>query len=89
MKFSTIPYSYNYYWLVGLVSSIELIISTVYALYLYNRIFFGYTNSYLVLTRQINLLEFYPLIILVIFIILFGLDPNLIINSLYLYAIKH
>ena len=88
-EFFTILSAYNYSWLVGLVSSLGLIISTIYALYLYNRIFFGYTNSYLVLARQVNLLEFYPLTILVIFIILFGLDPNLIINSLLFICYKN
>ena len=88
-EFFTILSAFNYSWLVGLVSSIGLIISTIYALYLYNRIFFGYSNSYLILTRQVSLLEFNPLMVLVIFIILFGLNPNMITNSLLFVCYKN
>nr|YP_010890170.1 NADH dehydrogenase subunit 4 [Halistemma rubrum]WJJ70218.1 NADH dehydrogenase subunit 4 [Halistemma rubrum] len=75
-EFFTIISAYNYSWIVGVLSSIGLILSTVYALYFYNRIFFGHLSTYLITPRQITLFEFHPLILLIIFILIFGLKPD-------------
>ena len=75
-EFFTIISAYNYSWIVGLLSSLGLILSTVYALYFYNRIFFGHLSTYLITPRQITHFELRPLILLVTFILIFGLKPN-------------
>ena len=79
-EFFTIISAYNYSWIVGLLSSLGLILATIYALYFYNRIFFGYLGNYLISPKQITLFEFHPLFILLIFIIIFGIKPNLLSN---------
>lgn len=88
-EFLTILSAYKYSWLVGVVSSLGLIISTVYALYFYNRIFFGYLNTHLKLSRQMVLFEIYPLILLIIFIIVFGIKPNWLIDFLTFICYKN
>ena len=79
-EFFTIISAYNYSWIVGVLSSLGLILATVYALYFYNRIFFGYLGNYLVSPRQITSFEFHPLFILLIFILLFGIKPDWLSN---------
>lgn len=79
-EFFTIISAYNYSWIVGVLSSLGLILATVYALYFYNRIFFGFLGNYLTSPRQITLFEFHPLFILLIFIILFGIKPDWLSN---------
>jgi len=79
-EFYSIISSYNYSWVVGCFISIGLIISTVYALYFYNRIFFGHTSGYIIGIRQMMLFEFHPLMLLVLFIIVYGIKPNWLIN---------
>ena len=79
-EFFTIISAYNYSWIVGVLSSLGLILATVYALYFYNRIFFGHLGNYLVSPRQITLFEFHPLFILLIFILLFGIKPDWLSN---------
>ena len=79
-EFFTIISAYNYSWIVGVLSSLGLILATVYALYFYNRIFFGYLGNYLVSPRQITSFEFHPLFILLVFILLFGIKPDWLSN---------
>lgn len=84
-EFFTIISAYNYSWIVGVLSSLGLILATVYALYFYNRIFFGYLGYYLISPRQITLFEFHPLFILLVFILIFGIKPDWLSN-IFLFA---
>nr|YP_010890121.1 NADH dehydrogenase subunit 4 [Agalma clausi]WJJ70157.1 NADH dehydrogenase subunit 4 [Agalma clausi] len=84
-EFFTIISAYNYSWIVGVLSSLGLILATVYALYFYNRMFFGYLGNYLISPRQITLFEFHPLFILLVFIIIFGVKPDWLSN-VFLFA---
>ena len=84
-EFFSIISAYNYSWIVGVLSSLGLILATVYALYFYNRIFFGHLGNYLISPRQMALFEFHPLLILVIFILIFGVKPDWLSN-IFLFA---
>nr|WJJ70266.1 NADH dehydrogenase subunit 4 [Nanomia sp.] len=88
-EFFTILSAYNYSWLVGVVSSLGLIISTIYALYFYNRIFFGVANNYLLVCRQITICEFNSLFVLMVFIIIFGLKPSWLTHFLLFICYKN
>ena len=84
-EFFVLMSAYNYSWILGVLSSLGLILATVYALYFYNRIFFGHLSTYLILPKQITSIEFHPLSILLVFIIIFGVKPDWLSN-IFLFA---
>jgi len=76
--------SYSNLWLI-FVLSIGIFLCTVYSMLLYNRITFGYLNSnHLTHLFDINKLEFFLLLPFVLFLILWGIYPTLLINDLLL-----
>lgn len=64
--------------------SLGIILSAAYSIWLYNRISFGAQSIYLKSIEDLNRREFFLLLPLLFLITLFGLFPNLILNSLHL-----
>ena len=81
-EFLSILASYNYSKLVGIISCIGLILSTTYALYFYNRIYFGNMSKNIKFARDLNQYEFNSFLPLLIPTIILGLFPNTILNYL-------
>lgn len=76
--------SYSNLWLV-LVLSFGIFLCTVYSIVLYNRVTFGYLNTNnLTYLFDINRLEFFLLLPFVLFLILWGIYPTLLIGDLLL-----
>ena len=59
-----------------------IFINLIYSLWIYNRMFFGLISPYIKFSRDIIKFEFQSLLPLLIFIIILGLYPNIIINSI-------
>ena len=83
-EFFSILVAFKYSWIVGLLSSLGVFISSVYALYLFNRVYFGVLSYYILNPRQISNFEFNSFIPLVFFIIILGIYPNYIFNIMLL-----
>ena len=67
------------------LSSISIILSAVYTMYLFNRIAFAgsYSEHFLVNIPDVNKREFYMLFTLIIFTIVFGVYPSPILDGLH------
>lgn len=66
--------------IAGVVTCIGALMSTVYALYFYNRIYFGSLSSHLINSREMLEFEFQAFLPLILLTIFLGLFPNLILN---------
>nr|YP_010890158.1 NADH dehydrogenase subunit 4 [Stephanomia amphytridis]WJJ70206.1 NADH dehydrogenase subunit 4 [Stephanomia amphytridis] len=75
-EFFSILAAFNYSWIVGIITCIGALISTIYALYFYNRLYFGVINSYLFNPREITYFEFCSFTPLIILTLLLGIYPN-------------
>nr|YP_010890011.1 NADH dehydrogenase subunit 4 [Stephalia dilata]WJJ69998.1 NADH dehydrogenase subunit 4 [Stephalia dilata] len=75
-EFFSILAAFNYSWVIGVISCIGALISTIYAFYFYNRLYFGTLSSYLYNSKEINYFEFCSFIPLIIITILLGIYPN-------------
>jgi len=70
--------------LLGAFASSSIVLSAAYTIYMFNRISFGgkYSKFFKVNIPDLNTREFFILLILVIFTILFGIYPSPILNVL-------
>jgi len=75
---------FNYSHLVGIISCIGAFLSTVYALYYYNRMYFGSLSNHLTLSREMLAFEFQSFIPLIVLTLILGITPNLIFKFLLL-----
>jgi proton-translocating NADH-quinone oxidoreductase chain M len=79
----------NYSFIITFLSTFSLILSLMYSLFLYNRIFFGYIKSFFIkFYCDITRLEFVYLIIFLFIIILGGIYPMLIFDNIFYYIFK-
>lgn len=72
---------------IALLATTGVIFSAAYSLFLYNRVCFGSVSPYISDSsnnRDMGRKEAYGLVSLVILVILLGIYPNLILNSLHL-----
>ena len=60
-----------------------ILFSACYSIWLYNRISYGSHSPYLAVTNDVNRREFMVLITLMIPTVLFGIFPNIILDSLH------
>nr|CUS58611.1 TPA: NADH dehydrogenase subunit 4 [Podocoryna carnea] len=81
-EFFSILAAFNYSFIAGLISCIGTLLATVYALYFYNRIYFGTFSSHLIFSREILEYEFQGFVPLLILTLVLGIFPNLIFNFL-------
>ena len=61
-----------------------IVFSACYSIYIYNRIAYGVYSPFLIPVQDINRREFSLLIVLLIPTIIFGIFPNIILDSLHL-----
>ena len=73
---------FNYSYVVGVLSCIGALLATVYALYYYNRIYFGTASSHLIFSREMLSYEFQSFMPLIILTLILGITPNLIFKFL-------
>jgi NADH-ubiquinone oxidoreductase chain 4 len=71
--------------LMGVLASSSIILSAAYTIYMYNRIGFGgsYTKFFEENFKDLSKREFYLLLTLVIFTVILGIYPSLILNGLH------
>lgn len=81
-EFLSILAALNYSYIVGALSCIGALLSVVYALYFYNRIYFGQLSSHLIYSRDINSFEFQGFLPLIGLTLLLGVLPNLALTLL-------
>jgi len=63
------------------IMSLSLFLTTIYCIWLFNRISFGYMrNKYIIIYKDLIRFEFIVLLIFTILILFFGLYPNCILN---------
>ena len=81
-EFSSLLVTTKYSFIGGVGVCIGIVLSTVYSLYIYNRIYFGSSSQSLVFIRDLSKFEFNSFIPLLILTVFFGLIPNYIISPL-------
>jgi NADH-ubiquinone oxidoreductase chain 4 len=71
--------------LLGIMASSSIIFSAAYTIYMFNRIAFGgyFSKDFTATIPDINKREFYILFILVIFTIILGIYPSIILDGLH------
>jgi NADH-ubiquinone oxidoreductase chain 4 len=67
----------------AIISRITIVLSAIYSIWLYNRIAFGNWSKYLNYTTDLNRREFILLIPLLFIRVLFGIYPNIILNTIH------
>ena len=81
-EFLSILTAFTYSKIAGILSCLGALMSTVYALYFYNRIYFGSLSPHLLNSREMLEFEFQAFLPLIILTIILGLFPNIIIEFL-------
>lgn len=81
-EFFSILTAFSYSYLVGILSCLGALLSTIYALYYYNRIYFGVLSNHLRLSREMVESEFQGFLPLVVLTVILGFIPNLLLNFL-------
>lgn len=79
----------NYSFIITFLTTFSLVLSLMYSLFLYNRIFFGYIKDYFIkYYSDVTRLEFMFLIIFLIVIIIYGIFPIFIFDNIFFYSYK-
>jgi NADH:ubiquinone oxidoreductase subunit 4 (subunit M) len=73
---------FNFY--ILFLSSLGLFLSVAYSIILYDKVMFGNAKSFVVIIKDVNILEFNSLFSIAIFSIFFGIQPTPIIDVSYL-----
>ena len=76
------------YKIVMLLASFSLLLSLIYSLFLYNRIFFGLLPNYFRYYSDCTRLEYKILILFCFFLLIFGLFPGLLLDCSYMFVNK-
>lgn len=79
-EFLSILTAFSYSKIAGVISCVGALMSTVYALYFYNRIYFGNLSNHLINSREMLEFEFQAFLPLVLLTIILGIFPNLLLN---------
>lgn len=79
-EFLSILTAFNYSKITGIITCIGALMSTVYALYFYNRIYFGSLSKHLLFSREMLEFEFQAFLPLILLTIMLGLFPNIILE---------
>jgi len=71
--------------LLGVMASSSIIFSAAYTIYMFNRIAFGgyFSKDFIATIPDINKREFYILFVLVIFTVILGIYPSIILDGLH------
>lgn len=81
-EFLSILTAFNYSKIAGILTCLGALMSTVYALYFYNRIYFGSISKHLINSREMLEFEFQAFLPLVLLTIILGLFPNILLEFL-------
>nr|ALO20661.1 NADH dehydrogenase subunit 4 [Catablema vesicarium] len=81
-EFFSILSAFNYSYVVGVLSCIGALLATVYALYFYNRIYFGVLSPHLSFSREMLNFEFQAFLPLIILTLVLGVFPNILFRFL-------
>lgn len=81
-EFLSILTAFNYSKIAGILTCLGALMSTVYALYFYNRIYFGSISKHLINSREMLEFEFQAFLPLVLLTIILGLFPNVLLEFL-------
>jgi NADH-ubiquinone oxidoreductase chain 4 len=73
---------------MGALGATGIVLSACYSIWLYNRISYGSFSPYLQPTNDINRREFFMLISLIIPTVVFGIFPNIILDSLHVGVVR-
>lgn len=79
-EFFSILTAFSYSKLAGIISCLGALMSTIYALYFYNRVYFGVLSPHLINSREMLEFEFQAFLPLVLLTIFLGLFPNLLLE---------
>ena len=79
-EFLSILTAFSYSKITGILACLGALMSTVYALYFYNRVYFGSLSNHLKFSREMLEFEFQAFLPLVLLTIFLGLFPNLILE---------
>jgi proton-translocating NADH-quinone oxidoreductase chain M len=75
--------------LVIVFSIFSLILTLIYSLFFYNKIFFGQINiKFFRFFSEINRLEFFILLLFFFIIIIFGIFPNILLKTIIIFLVK-
>ena len=69
--------------IVAILGASGIVLSACYSIYLYNRLSYGAYSPYLPIIKDLNRREYYLLISLLIPTVVFGVFPNLILDTLH------
>ena len=83
-EFLSILTAFNYSKFTGILTCIGALISTIYALYFYNRVYFGSLSKHLLFSREMLEFEFQAFLPLLLLTIILGLFPNIILEFMLL-----
>lgn len=81
-EFLSILTAFNYSKIVGVLTCLGALMSTVYALYFYNRVYFGSLSNHLKNSREMLEFEFQAFLPLVLLTLILGLFPNILLEFL-------
>lgn len=81
-EFLSILTAFNYSKITGILTCIGALMSTVYALYFYNRVYFGSLSNHLRNSREMLEFEFQAFLPLVLLTLILGFFPNIILEFL-------
>jgi len=79
-EFLSILTAFNFSKVAGVLSCLGALMSTVYALYFYNRVYFGSLSNHLKYSREMLEFEFQAFLPLLFLTIFLGLFPNIILE---------
>nr|QXT43906.1 NADH dehydrogenase subunit 4 [Craspedacusta sowerbii]CUS58536.1 TPA: NADH dehydrogenase subunit 4 [Craspedacusta sowerbii] len=81
-EFLSILSAFQYAWWAGVLACSGVILSATYALYMYNRIFFGSLSPMILHNREMTRREFDALLPLLVFTLLLGIFPNALLYGM-------
>lgn len=82
-EFIALAGSFQQYPLITIIGSSTIVLSSIYSLFIYNRINFGTWSPYLIPVKDMTRIEFHVILPLTIFIIVLGIYPNIVLNTLH------
>jgi NADH-quinone oxidoreductase subunit M len=69
--------------LVSLLAGLGIILGAIYSVWLYNRVMFGYVNTYIKTYSDLNYREYMILVIMLFFVVLMGVYPSFFLDIVY------
>ena len=79
-EFLSILTAFCYSKIAGVLTCVGALMSTVYALYFYNRVYFGVLSPHLINSREMLEFEFQAFLPLILLTLLLGIFPNLVLD---------